>query len=146
MRNRGATIIIENGRVALIKRTKPNRTYYVFPGGGIEAGETPEQAAIRETYEEIGVHVRIQQLFKVLNYSNTQHYYLADIIGGTFGVGTGEEYTHPSLERGGFEPIWMDLHDLSSFDVRPKEIVEIIVSDFPPGNLGKLDRSGSDEV
>ena len=43
MRNRGATIIIENGRVALIKRTKPHMTYYVFPGGGIESGETRDK-------------------------------------------------------------------------------------------------------
>lgn len=128
MRNRGATVIIENGRVALIKRTKPHITYYVFPGGGMEEGETPEQTAIRETYEEIGVHVRIQRLLKVLNYSGTQYYYLADIIGGNFGTGTGEEYNQTSVSRGGYEPIWMDIDDLSAFDVRPKEIVEILLS------------------
>lgn len=128
MRNRGSTVIIENGRVALIKRTKPNLTYYVFPGGGIEEGETSEQAAIRETYEEIGVHVSIRRLLKVLNYSNTQYFYLADIIGGTFGPSIGEEYTDPSFVRGGFEPIWMDINELLLFDVRPKEIVEIITT------------------
>ncbi|WP_342599386.1 NUDIX domain-containing protein [Psychrobacillus sp. FSL H8-0483] len=128
MRNRGATVIIENGRVALIKRTKPHMTYYVFPGGGMEVGETPEQTAIRETYEEIGVHVRIQRLLKVLNYSGMQYYYLADIIGGNFGTGTGEEYNQTSVTRGGYEPIWMDIDDLPTFDVRPKEIVEILLS------------------
>ncbi|WP_391118121.1 NUDIX hydrolase [Psychrobacillus sp. L3] len=128
MRNRGATVIIENGRVALIKRTKPHMTYYVFPGGGIERGETPEQAAIRETYEELGVNIRIQRLLKVLKQNGTQHFFLADIVGGNFGEGTGEEYTHTSIERGTYEPVWMDLDDLPSFEVRPREIVDIILS------------------
>ena len=30
-----------------------------FPGGGIESGETPEQAAIREFREEIGLEIRL---------------------------------------------------------------------------------------
>ncbi|QFG00638.1 NUDIX domain-containing protein [Psychrobacillus glaciei] len=128
MRNRGATVIIENGRVALIKRTKPHMTYYVFPGGGIESGETPEQAAIRETYEELGVNIRIQRLLKVLEQNGTQHFFLADIVGGNFGTGTGEEYTHTSIERGTYEPVWLDIDDLSSFEVRAREIVDIILS------------------
>ena len=32
--------------------------YYKFPGGGIEAGESPVEAAIRETAEEAGLAVR----------------------------------------------------------------------------------------
>lgn len=128
MRNRGASVIIENGRIALIKRTKPHMTYYVFPGGGIENGETQEQAAIRETYEELGVHIRIQRLLKILEQNGKQYFFLADIVGGTFGAGTGEEYTHTSVERGTYEPIWIDIADLPLYDVRPKEIAEMIVT------------------
>ncbi|MFJ7972144.1 NUDIX domain-containing protein [Psychrobacillus sp. NPDC096389] len=129
MRNRGATVIIENGRIALIKRTKPHKTYYVFPGGGIEDGETPEQAAIRETYEELGVHVRIQRPLKVLEYNGRQHFFFADIIGGKFGTGTGEEYFHTSVQRGSYEPVWINMDDLSSLDVRPKVIVELLLTE-----------------
>jgi len=52
-------VIVQAGRVALIKRVRAGRTYYLFPGGGVEEGETPEQAAIREAHEELGVEVEL---------------------------------------------------------------------------------------
>lgn len=47
MRNRAAVILLDGEKVALIRREKMGSVYYVFPGGGIEEGETPEQAAKR---------------------------------------------------------------------------------------------------
>jgi 8-oxo-dGTP pyrophosphatase MutT (NUDIX family) len=41
-------------RVLLI-RSKKDPSLWVFPKGGIEAGETPQIAALRETFEESGV-------------------------------------------------------------------------------------------
>lgn len=56
-RNRGAAIIVQEGKIALIKRIQEDETYYVFPGGGIEEGETPEEATKREIFEELGVYI-----------------------------------------------------------------------------------------
>jgi len=33
------------------------KNYWTFPGGIIDAGETPKEASIRETYEEVGIDV-----------------------------------------------------------------------------------------
>lgn len=52
-----ATLILENsiGQVLIVKANyKP---YWTFPGGIIDPNETPKEAAIRETFEEIGVEV-----------------------------------------------------------------------------------------
>lgn len=52
--------IVFDGRCVLIAR-RPERVvlggYWEFPGGKLEAGETPEAAVVREVLEELGVTV-----------------------------------------------------------------------------------------
>ncbi len=55
VRNSARSIIIKGKKVAMIHSTKYD--YYKFPGGGIENGETPVDAMIRETREESGLVV-----------------------------------------------------------------------------------------
>lgn len=54
-RNSARSIIIRDGKVAMIHSLKYD--YYKFPGGGIENGENPVEAMIRETQEEAGLVV-----------------------------------------------------------------------------------------
>ena len=54
-RNSARSIIIRGGRVAMVHSLKYD--YYKFPGGGIETGEDPVDAMIRETREEAGLAV-----------------------------------------------------------------------------------------
>ena len=49
-----AIIITKDNKLLLMKRTKPDGVYYVTIGGGIEDGETSEQALLRELKEESG--------------------------------------------------------------------------------------------
>ena len=56
VRNSARSIIIRDGKIAMIHSLKYD--YYKFPGGGIENGENPVEAMIRETREEAGLVVR----------------------------------------------------------------------------------------
>ncbi|MDD6278825.1 MAG: NUDIX domain-containing protein [Oscillospiraceae bacterium] len=55
VRNSARSIIINNHKIAMIHSLKYD--YYKFPGGGIEDGENPVDAMIRETREESGLIV-----------------------------------------------------------------------------------------
>jgi 8-oxo-dGTP pyrophosphatase MutT (NUDIX family) len=90
---RSAVVILEHGKVVLIRRVRAGQTYYLFPGGGIEEGETPEGAAVREAYEELGVVVALDRLLAMVQFeASAQYYYLARVVGGVFGTGTGQSW------------------------------------------------------
>jgi 8-oxo-dGTP diphosphatase len=130
MRDRGSVVIIENKKVGLIKRIKDGSVYYVFPGGGIEDGETPEEGAKREALEELGVEVRVNECIAEVELNGTQYFFMSEIIGGTFGTGQGVEYTVGNSNKGTYLPMWVDIEVLSCMDVKPKEVVLKIQSLF----------------
>ncbi|MDJ0333057.1 NUDIX domain-containing protein [Planococcus sp. S3-L1] len=130
MRDRGSVVLIQNNKVGLIKRVREDSIYYVFPGGGIEEGETPEIGAKREALEEVGIEVTIQECIAKVNFNGIQYFFLSEITGGTFGTGQGEEYIDENRNRGIYLPVWIDIDELGSIDVRPKEVVIKIQSLF----------------
>ena len=53
-------LVIEERRVLLLRRgIMPQLGKWTFPGGYVDLGETPEQAALRETFEEVGMRVAL---------------------------------------------------------------------------------------
>lgn len=58
-----AAIITSEGRVLMVRRrVKEGELSWQFPAGAIEDGESPEDAAVRETLEETGLKVEAASL------------------------------------------------------------------------------------
>ena len=139
MRVRAGVVLIQDGRVALIERHRAGLDYFVFPGGGVDEGETPEQAAIREAMEELGIEVAIKQKLAViqLGQKSSQVYFLVEQIGGEFGTGVGEEYTDAdpdSPEEGIYIPIWMPVDQLPLHEnIYPADVARMVVKAVKEG-------------
>ncbi len=132
---RSRAIVLKNKHIALIKRQRDGREYYVIPGGGMEPGETPEQTAIRESREELGLAIAIDRLLaKVTFHGREQYYYLARVTGGHFGTGKGPEMTgkYPP-ERGTYTPVWMPLAEVARINLFPPSIRELVSRSLKEG-------------
>jgi len=128
MRNRSGIILIEKDKLALIERHRAEKHYFAFPGGGIDAGETPEQAAIREAEEELGIKVEIKQkIAEIFFNENIQYYFLAKRLSGEFGTGTGDEYGVYNPIHGTYLPTWLPLADVPTHNILPRELAEVVV-------------------
>ena len=57
-RIRVAGLLINGGRVLLVRHEKDGRSYWLLPGGGVEEGEQLEEAVRREFAEECGLTPR----------------------------------------------------------------------------------------
>jgi len=132
MRKRAGIVLIEDDKVALIERHRGGLDYFVFPGGGVDEGETPEGAAIRETMEELGLEVAIEKKVAIIHFDqSTQFYFLVERVSGEFGTGTGEEFTDsdPDYPQSGvYIPIWMPVDALPQHeDVFPVDVAKLVV-------------------
>ena len=63
-----AAVIRDGKRVLIAKRSAEGAfpSMWEFPGGKIEAGESPEEALARELLEELGIQVRVGRIYDVI--------------------------------------------------------------------------------
>ena len=127
-RPRSGIVLVQEGKVAVIERRRAGLLYYLFPGGGVEASESFEEAAVREAYEDLGLNVEIQQLLAVVDWpGGLQRYYLARATGGSFGTGTGPEFSsNMDPLKGSYRPTWLRISELDGCDVRPKSLALLL--------------------
>jgi 8-oxo-dGTP diphosphatase len=121
---RSAVIIRMADSVAMIERVRAGKTYYLFPGGTVETGETLEMAAIREVREELGLDICVGQLAaQVVFNGQSQYYFWANQVSGEFGTGDGEELRLEAESPGGsYRSVWLLLEQFPLLDVRPKAL------------------------
>jgi len=65
-----AAVVIRDGRVLLTRRLEGQHLagMWEFPGGKLEAGESPEEALVRECQEECGIEVEVAEILEVTHH------------------------------------------------------------------------------
>ena len=94
MADRACVVLLEHGHVLMVQQTYRGKTFWTFPGGGIEPGETPEAAAVREAQEEAGLDIHVLRLLYQAPRATTDgtyYCYLGRIVGGTAALGQDPE-------------------------------------------------------
>lgn len=116
-RSRSAAIVIRDGKILMERVFYFGREFHTVPGGGIEDGETPEQAALRELKEECGLEGTVVRPLAVQYKEGGAAEYsfevrIPDGCDPVTGYDPEQSAEDPPLK----EALWMDLSEISEKD------------------------------
>lgn len=84
-------LVVHGHQVLLCRRAiEPRRGFWTLPAGYMENGETTEEAALRETWEEALAKVSNQELYMLFNLPHINQVYMffrGDLVDQAYGVG-----------------------------------------------------------
>lgn len=117
MKDVTAAIMFKDGQV-LIARRAPGEKHaggWEFPGGKVEAGETPEECLKRELNEEFGIDTEVKGFIKSSLYEYTQGSirllaYQVDILKGNFQLRVHDRYE------------WVRVDELLNYELLPADV------------------------
>jgi 8-oxo-dGTP pyrophosphatase MutT (NUDIX family)/predicted acetyltransferase len=123
---RAVAVVERDGKVLVIRRHLDGRDYAVLPGGGIEDGETPADAALRELREECTLEGQVAELLLEGDHGGRRaFYYRVTGVEGEPVLG-GEEAEHQD-ESNQHHPMWASPKDLELMGLLPEGLTELVV-------------------
>ncbi len=134
---RAVAVVERDGCVLVIKRRRGAEEYAVLPGGGVDPGETVEEAVLRELKEECGFDGTIDRLLFEADHGGRPASYFA--ISGTSGdpvLGGVEAFL--ASEHNRYEHAWIAPADLHGIGLRPDGLcADLIAALWPPVSPGE---------
>lgn len=107
-----ATIILNEARILLSKEVRFGKTYYHLPGGGLELGESMEDCAMRELFEEFSIEIIIQKFVGIIDDPERMSFiFLAKHVSGDIKI-TEKEKKNEELDD--LDAEWVDIEKLNT--------------------------------
>ena len=154
VRTASRVLVKAEGQVLLIRDTDPgvpDEDWWFTPGGGVDEGESYEQAAVREVFEEVGLEITEDQLlgpiahrFVIHGYSDRileqEEYFYSVEIEARF------EVHHNGLTERELLSIkefaWIPVEDVPDLRAQPNVLAELLSWDGgAPLELGLMEES-----
>lgn len=131
-------IIIENGKILVMYRSKYGSEYFTLAGGRVQEHETLEQALVRETKEETGLTVTAARLVYYEQHPaphNEQYIYLCHVAPHR------EIALQPGSEEGDMnryamnihQPQWAGLQSFAKLQFRTPQLQNALIKAFKKG-------------
>ena len=113
--SRAQCIVHRQKEILMVKHRHEGEEWWCLPGGRIETDETPEQAALRELWEECRVHGTVIRPTSVVTFAPDDQYYTYLIEIGAQAVSLG---TDPELKGNQIlvDIAWVCLNELTERD------------------------------
>ncbi len=113
IRVRAQCIVVRDDRILLVKHRVDGKEWWALPGGGVEDGETPEEAVLREIQEECNVGgTVIRKTSEGYTDTHAAISFLVDICDQEPSLGIDPELREKSL----IDVRWFKLNELSERD------------------------------
>lgn len=127
-----ATVVVRDGRLLMIEETVQGRAVINQPAGHLEAGETLQQAAVRETLEESGWDVELIDFIGC--YQWTSHSDGRAFVRFAFSGRPCRHHPERALDDGIIRALWQTPQEISaSSDRHRSPLVAAVVDDFLAG-------------
>lgn len=134
LRPRVAAIVPKKNSILLVQHEEGNMSYWVPPGGGVEAGELIHKAVEREVKEETNVDVRVKRpIYYNDFFGGTKHhmefFFLCEYEGGEIKLGEDPEAEE---DKGVLKDVrFIPADELQNYTVLPHELKIRLLKDAP---------------
>jgi ADP-ribose pyrophosphatase YjhB (NUDIX family) len=137
MKHAVRAIVVKDNKLLVMHRNKFGKEYDTLVGGGVDMGETLEQALFRELAEETGVQVSNPRLVFVEEAGapyGTQHVFLCEYVGGepVLSPQSGEAKIN-QLGANLYLPQWLSLGDLPTAPFLSPRLQQALLNAFKNG-------------